>query len=136
MTSEAKRAGPELRVEHRRISLLGVEGAFVAARRPTLRAPVALLGISTILGVPLANLAAAHGLVEGPGGVAFGLVGFAFAPYIGLLVAMLAFGFLGTVCGRHVLVRMKEEIFRTGFKIVLTLLALRLGYTAISKLMA
>jgi uncharacterized membrane protein YfcA len=68
--------------------------------------------------------------------IAFGIVGFAFWPYLGLLVGMLVFGFLGTVCGRHVLLRMKEDIFRTGFKIVLTILAMRLGYTAVSKLLA
>lgn len=70
---------PELTVQHRRISLLGVEGAFLAARRPTLRAPVVLLAISTILGIPIANLAVARGIVEGAGGVAFAAVGFAFA---------------------------------------------------------
>jgi uncharacterized membrane protein YfcA len=81
---------------------------------------------------------ATHGMLmtfqHGMKCVAFGLVGFAFAPYLGLLLAMLAFGFLGTVCGRHVLFRMREDIFRTGFKIVLTILAIRLGYGAIGKL--
>jgi uncharacterized membrane protein YfcA len=66
--------------------------------------------------------------------IAFGIVGFAFAPYIALLAGMLAFGFLGTVCGRHVLLRMREDIFRIGFRIVLTALAIRLGYGAIGKL--
>ena len=75
----ARSAVPELEVERRRISLLGVEAAFVAARRPTLRTPLVLLLASTILGVPAANLAAARGLVEGASGAAFGAVGLAFA---------------------------------------------------------
>jgi hypothetical protein len=42
--------------------------------------------------------------------VAFGILGFAFGPYAILIVAMIASGFLGTVVGKQVLVRMGEAI--------------------------
>src|SRR3546814_7044453 len=41
--------------------------------------------------------------------VAFGLLGFNYGPYAGLVVAMIASGFVGTVVGKHVLVKMKSE---------------------------
>ncbi len=47
------------------------------------------------------------------------------------LAAMLAFGFLGNVFGRHILNRLPERMFRLGFRIVLSLLALRLFYGAL-----
>ncbi len=60
--------------------------------------------------------------------VAFGLIGFAFAPYIPLLVGLLGFGFLGTYGGRKVLDKLPEEVFRNGLKAILTLLAFKLFY--------
>lgn len=62
--------------------------------------------------------------------VAFGAIGFAFAPYAALLAGMLAFGLLGTICGRNILMRLPEKVFRIGFSLLLTALALRLGYSA------
>ena len=62
--------------------------------------------------------------------VAFGLLGFAFGPYIPLLVGLLAFGFAGTWSGKLVLNRLPEQIFRVGLKTILTLLSLRLLYSA------
>ena len=53
-------------------------------------------------------------------------VGFAFAAYLPLIVAMVVAGFAGTAIGSHLLVRVPEHIFRVGFKIVLTLVALDL----------
>lgn len=35
--------------------------------------------------------------------VAFGFIGFAFGPYVALLIGLLAFGLLGTYVGRMVL---------------------------------
>ncbi|MDX1484816.1 MAG: TSUP family transporter [Alphaproteobacteria bacterium] len=63
--------------------------------------------------------------------VAFGVVGFAFGPYLPLLVGLLAFGFLGTYAGGRVLAKLPEEVFRLGLRIVLTLLALRLLFDAV-----
>jgi uncharacterized membrane protein YfcA len=58
--------------------------------------------------------------------LAFGLLGFAFGPYLPLLAGMIATGFLGTVIGRQVLLRTDDGKFRLALKIILTLLALRL----------
>src|SRR3546814_16717441 len=43
--------------------------------------------------------------------VAFGLLGFNYGPYAGLVVAMIASGFVGTVVGKHVLVKLNDVIF-------------------------
>jgi uncharacterized membrane protein YfcA len=53
----------------------------------------------------------------------FGFLGFAFAPWLGLILAMVASGFLGTLAGTRLLGRMPEATFRTGFRLVMTLLA-------------
>ncbi len=63
--------------------------------------------------------------------VAFSFIGFAFGPYVALLIGLLAFGLLGTYVGRMVLNRLPEQIFRIGLRIILTLLALRLLYDAV-----
>ena len=63
--------------------------------------------------------------------LAFGMLGFVYMPWIGLLGAMLVSGFLGAVAGRAVLWRMPEEKFRIIFNSVLTLLALRMLYQAV-----
>jgi len=62
--------------------------------------------------------------------VAFGLLGFAFAPWAGLIVLMIASGFLGTLAGSRLLGRMEEKTFRTGFRWVMTALALNLLWQA------
>lgn len=64
--------------------------------------------------------------------VAFGLLGFAFGPYIPLLAGLLVCGFIGTYCGKHMLNFMPEHIFRILLKVVLTVLSLRLLYSGIS----
>lgn len=55
---------------------------------------------------------------------AFALAGFAFAQWLPLLAAMIATGFAGTLAGSRLLNAMPEAAFRTGFRIVMTLLAL------------
>ncbi|MFM1816050.1 MAG: hypothetical protein RLZ98_2745 [Pseudomonadota bacterium] len=62
--------------------------------------------------------------------VAFGIVGFAFGPYLPLLIGLLVFGFIGTWVGKQVLNRLPEQAFRNGLKAVLTILALKLLYDA------
>jgi len=62
--------------------------------------------------------------------IAFGALGFAFAPWAGLIVLMIASGFLGTLTGSRLLGRMDEKTFRTGFKWVMTALALNLFWQA------
>lgn len=56
----------------------------------------------------------------------FVLLGFAFAAYLPLIVAMIVSGFAGTAIGSKLLVKVPEAAFRWGFKIVLTLVALDL----------
>lgn len=58
--------------------------------------------------------------------VVFVALGFAFAAYLPLVVAMIASGFVGTAIGSRLLVKVPEAAFRWGFKIVLTLVALDL----------
>lgn len=53
-------------------------------------------------------------------------MGFAFADYVPLIVAMVISGFIGTMIGSHMLVRIPENTFRYGFRIVVTLVALNL----------
>jgi len=66
--------------------------------------------------------------------IAFGLLGFNFAPYAGLVVAMIVSGFLGTVIGKRVLVRMNDQFFHRVLAVLLSLLALRLLYEGLSLL--
>ena len=56
----------------------------------------------------------------------FGLLGFAFAPWLPLLAAIIASGVLGTVIGSRFLARLPEQTFRKALKIILTALALNL----------
>ena len=56
----------------------------------------------------------------------FALAGFAFGPWIPLAAACIAVGFLGTVLGAKILVRIDETVFRRGLKWALTLLAIYL----------
>jgi len=58
--------------------------------------------------------------------VAFGVLGFAFGPYVPLLCGLLACGFAGTWVGKHMLNALPERAFRIGLKTVITLLAVRL----------
>jgi uncharacterized membrane protein YfcA len=62
--------------------------------------------------------------------IVFGALGFAFAPWAGLILLMIASGFLGTLAGSRLLGRMDEKSFKTGFKWVMTALALNLLWQA------
>ncbi len=58
--------------------------------------------------------------------IVFGLLGFAFGPWLFLLFIMIVSGFLGTLAGSHLLGKMNEQIFRKIFRIVMTVLALNI----------
>ncbi|HSM19617.1 MAG TPA: sulfite exporter TauE/SafE family protein, partial [Hyphomicrobiales bacterium] len=64
----------------------------------------------------------------------FGLLGFAFAPYLPLIVAMLVSGLIGTVLGKQVLTRFGGSYFEIGLNVVLTLAALRLIWSGAARL--
>ena len=65
--------------------------------------------------------------------VVFGVLGFAFLDYLPLLAAMLAASFAGNWIGARLLNRMPEALFTRVFQVVLTLLALRLLWSAAAK---
>lgn len=58
--------------------------------------------------------------------IAFGFIGFSFADWLPLVVAMIASGFLGTLFGTRLLDRMSEKTFSFVLKWMLTLVALDL----------
>ena len=58
--------------------------------------------------------------------IAFGILGFAFGEWLGLMVLMLLSGFAGTWLGSRVLTRLPAEFFATGLKAILSVLALNL----------
>jgi len=64
--------------------------------------------------------------------IAFGILSFAYQQWIPLLVAMLVSGFAGSVLGKSFLQRLPEARFKVFFKILLTILSLRLLYTALT----
>ena len=64
--------------------------------------------------------------------VAFGLLGFAFGPWLPLVAAMVAAGLLGTVAGRLVLLRIDEARFRLALDAILVVLAARLIWAGLA----
>ena len=68
--------------------------------------------------------------------VAFGLLGFAFAAWLPLLIGMLAAGFLGTLAGTQVLKRTPPARFKLAFNLILTALAFKLIFDALDVLLA
>jgi uncharacterized membrane protein YfcA len=58
--------------------------------------------------------------------VAFSFIGVALMPWLPLMAAMIASGFLGTVLGTRLLEKMPERLFQMILKILLTLIALDL----------
>ena len=65
-------------------------------------------------------------IVHGLKVAAFALAGFAFGPWLPLILAMIASGYFGTMLGTKLLRKLPEDGFRTGFKIILSALALDL----------
>lgn len=63
--------------------------------------------------------------------VAFGFLGFVFVPWVPLLAAMIGAGFVGTVLGKRLLDRLPEKLFAHVFRLILSLLALRLLWTGL-----
>ena len=98
-----------------------IVGPFIAAASPDRRNHVATMA---------ALMAITHIAKMG----AFIWVGFALGAFVPLIAAMIATGILGNWVGEHTLARMKEDWFRVGFKIVMTLLALRLIWVAVREL--
>lgn len=66
----------------------------------------------------------------------FGFVGFAFGPFVPLIVGALIAGGLGTMLGARLLQHLPEALFRQGLRVVLTGLSLYLLYQGLPKLFA
>lgn len=62
--------------------------------------------------------------------ITFALLGFAFGPYIPLLIGLVLFSFIGSYAGKLALNRLPEPIFRVVLKATLTVLSLQLLYNA------
>jgi uncharacterized membrane protein YfcA len=62
---------------------------------------------------------------------AFGLLGFAFAPWFWVIVALIATGVIGTFAGRLVLTRISDKLFRRALDAILILLSLRLIWAGV-----
>ena len=65
--------------------------------------------------------------------IAFGVLGFAFTEWLPLLLLMLLSGWLGTVAGGRLLRKLPEARFKLLFKLVLSGLALRLLFSAMTQ---
>ncbi len=103
----------------------GATGSFVSAMVKSMR-----LGRLEHVATHSACMVAQHAIKV----VAFGLLGFNYAPYAGLVVAMVVSGFLGTVIGKHVLVKMNDQTFHRVLAVLLSILALRLLYEGVTLL--
>lgn len=77
-------------------------------------------------------MAAQHALKS----VAFGFVGFAYADWAAIIVAVIAAGFLGAAAGTRMLNKMPEEKFRKGFRLMLTFFGCYLIGTAVFSLIS
>lgn len=97
----------------------GATGSFVSAMLKSMR-----LGRLEHVSTQATCMVAQHIIKV----VAFGLLGFNYGPYVGLVIAMVLSGFLGTVIGKHVLVKMNDQTFHRVLAVILSLLALRLLY--------
>lgn len=103
---------------------VGATGPFLA---PFL-APERLGDRQATVGTFAACMSLKHGLKV----AAFAAAGFAYLPWLPLCAVMIAAGFLGTLFGRAIVVRMPERAFRMGFRLLLTALALRILWQAIA----
>jgi uncharacterized protein len=104
----------------------GATGTFVSAMVKSMR-----LGRLEHVATHSACMVAQHFIKV----VAFGILGFNFAPYAGLVAAMIVSGLVGTWIGNHVLVKLvSDTIFHRLLAGLLSLLALRLLYEGVSLL--
>jgi uncharacterized membrane protein YfcA len=77
----------------------------------------------------VASQAALMALQHGAKIFTFALLGFQFAPWVGFATAMIFAGFLGTLIGRLVLMRMSDHNFQRALNLVLIILSARLIYS-------
>ena len=63
--------------------------------------------------------------------IIFGFVGFVYAEYFLLIIAMIVSGFVGTVIGKNILVNFGKKYFKIVLNLILTLISLNLIWNAI-----
>ncbi|MFW5969067.1 MAG: sulfite exporter TauE/SafE family protein [Halofilum sp. (in: g-proteobacteria)] len=123
--------GPRPRIRRRSLAVIGAGGAvtgaltlFVGATGPFVAALLGALGLErhAHMGTFSACMLLQHALKIG----AFGVLGFAFTPWMPFIVAMFLAAAVGTWLGRCVLGRMGDARFHRVLAVILTLLALRL----------
>lgn len=61
----------------------------------------------------------------------YAINGFDYGPYLQIIVFAIAAAFLGTWVGKMIIDRISEAVFRTVFKVLVTLTALRLAYVGL-----
>ncbi len=103
---------------------VGATGPFLA---PFL-APERLGDRHATIGTFAACMTLKHGLKV----AAFAVTGFLFMPWLPVAALMIVTGFLGTLAGKAVVVRLPERAFRLGFRVLLTALALRILWQALA----
>jgi len=101
----------------------GASGVFVASFSKSLN-----LERPAHVATHAAFMTLQHGLKV----VAFGLLGFTFAPWVFFIAAMIACGFLGTLVGRSVLIRMGDKAFKRALDLVLLLISGRLIWSGLT----
>lgn len=101
----------------------GASGVFVA-------------GYSKSLGLDRHGFVATHAMLmtiqHSLKSVAFGALGFVFAPWAGLTAGLILAGFAGTYIGRLILRRLTDKRFGQVLDVVLLLMALRLVYGGVA----
>lgn len=58
--------------------------------------------------------------------ITFGMLGFVFAPYMSLIILMILSGFIGTIIGKKLLIKIDEKRFQFWLNMILSFFALRL----------
>jgi uncharacterized membrane protein YfcA len=66
----------------------------------------------------------------------YALFGFDYAPYLIVIVVSIAASFLGTAVGKRLSEKLPEASFRLVYRVLVTVTALRLLYTALAGLVA
>ncbi len=99
----------------------GATGMFIAAMVKALKLPK-LQHVGT------------HGLMMGWQHllkfIAFGMLGFAYGPYIPLMIFTIISGQLGTIVGKHMLTKIDDALFQKILSGILTVLAIRMLWQA------
>ena len=101
---------------------------FIGATGPFVLAIVRTFNLQrfNLIATNAACLTLQHGLKV----VVFVILGFAYSPYALLIIAMICSGFIGTIIGKHILMKFDEQLFKYWLNILLTILALRLIWVA------